>query len=60
MRQVELSREEVAILADVLDQDYRNLKEEIYKTETRDFKEALKAREVLMVGLLTKLGEARS
>jgi len=56
MRQIELSDEEIAILADLLDQDYRNLKEEIYKTETREFKEALKAREALMVGLLTKLG----
>jgi len=56
MRQIELTDEETQILTDMLDQEFRNLKEEIYKTETRGFKEALKAREALLVGLLTKLG----
>ena len=51
-----LSDEERALLAELLDADYRELKEEINKTEGYDYKEALKARERLLESLLAKLG----
>ena len=52
---LELSREEHALLAELLDQDFRELKEEINKTEAFAYKEALKARERMLVGLIDKL-----
>jgi tRNA (guanine37-N1)-methyltransferase len=51
-----LSDEERALLAELLDADYRELKEEINKTEGYDYKEALKARERLLESLLAKVG----
>src|SRR5258708_6835079 len=54
--QLQLSEEERQLLAELLDQDFRNLREEIYKTDSFDYKEALKARERLLVGLLSKIG----
>jgi hypothetical protein len=56
MRTIELSDDEHTLLGDLLDQSYRELKEEIYKTETRQYKEALKLRESHLVSMLTKLG----
>ena len=53
---LELTDAEARLLADLLDSDYRDLKEEIHRTETFEYKEALKQRETLMVGLLRKLG----
>ena len=55
---LDLSKEESALLAELLDADYRNLKEEIGKTEGYDYKEALKAREQLLVDLIEKLRQA--
>jgi hypothetical protein len=52
--QVELTDAEQELLANLLDNALRDLKEEIYHTETYDYKEQLKAREGLMAGLLTK------
>ena len=54
--QFEISDDERSVLVEVLDQAHRNLKEEIYKTETRSFKDELKEREELFVGLLQRLG----
>jgi hypothetical protein len=53
--QVELSPDEHRLLTELLDQDYRELKEEINKTETFDYKRALKERERTLVGLIGKL-----
>ncbi len=53
--QVELTAAEQELLANLLDNALRDLKEEIYKTETYDYKEQLKERENLMAGLLTKV-----
>jgi hypothetical protein len=51
-----LSDEERAYLAELLDRDFRDLKEEINKTEAYEYKESLKAQERMLVGLLDKLG----
>ncbi len=53
--QVELTDAEQELLANLLDNAMRDLKEEIYHTETFDYKEQLKEREALMAGLLTKV-----
>ena len=55
--QITLSVDEFTLLRDVLDRSYRELKEEINKTEAADFKHNLKIREGLIVGLLEKLGD---
>ena len=51
-----LSDEERAYLAEVLDRSFRDLKEEINKTEAHEYKESLKGQERMLVGLLAKLG----
>lgn len=53
---LELTEAEAQLLAEILDRDFRDLKDEIHRTETYDYKEALKVREALMVNMLTKLG----
>jgi hypothetical protein len=53
---VELTPEECTLLANLLDQAVRDLKAEIHHTDTPDYKDQLKEREALMVGLLRKLG----
>ncbi len=56
--QLDLTDAEQELLANLLDNAMRDLKEEIYHTETYDYKEQLKEREALMVGLLTKVKRA--
>ena len=53
--QLELTGDEQTLLAGLLDEAMRDLKEEIYHTETYDYKEQLKVREQLMLGLLGKV-----
>jgi hypothetical protein len=53
--QVELSPDEYTLLAELLDRNFRDLKEEINKTEAFDYKVALKARERTLVGLIGKV-----
>ena len=55
-----LSEQERALLAELLDADLRELKEEINKTETFDYKEELKTREGLLRGLLARLTSVRA
>jgi len=55
MMQLEIGSEERSLLIDVLDSAYRNLKEEINKTETHHFKDELKAREAILLSLLDQL-----
>ncbi|HEY7060443.1 MAG TPA: hypothetical protein VII06_03115 [Chloroflexota bacterium] len=52
---LELNNEERTLLAGLIDESLRDLKEEIYKTETFEYKDQLKARELLMIGILQKL-----
>jgi hypothetical protein len=53
---LELSNDEVTILRSLLEQSYRDLKEEVYKTEAHDLKEQLVAQERIMLNLLHRLG----
>jgi hypothetical protein len=55
---VELSSKEYTLLAELLDQDLREFKEEINKTEAFDYRAALKAREDTLRGLIETLGSA--
>ena len=57
---IELTEAEVQLLAELLDSDFRDLKEEIHRTETYEYKEALKQREALLAGILTRLGRPLS
>lgn len=54
MASIELTNEEIRLIADVLESAYRDLKEEIYKTEEHHYKEQLKEREAKFEGLLRK------
>jgi hypothetical protein len=53
---LDLTDAETQLLAEILDNEFRDLKDEIHRTETYEYKEALKQREALMVNVLTKLG----
>jgi Mg2+/Co2+ transporter CorC len=53
--QLELSDVEREVLEDVLERVLGDLREEIYKTDTADFKHALKGRESVIKALLARL-----
>jgi hypothetical protein len=53
--QLEIRGEEKVLLADILDSAFRDLKEEINKTEAHEFKQQLKVREELLAGLLDRI-----
>ena len=53
--QLELSDVEREVLEDVLERVLGDLREEIYKTDTADFKDALKGRESVIKALLARL-----
>jgi hypothetical protein len=55
---LELSGDEHVLLAELLDGAFRDLKEEINKTEAFDYKQGLKARERTLVGLIEKVERA--
>ena len=52
---IELTREELEFLTDLLDHTNADLREEVYKTEATDWKRALKAREQVLLALRAKL-----
>jgi hypothetical protein len=54
--QVDLSADEVAVLADVLDSALRQVREEVYKAEVADYKESLKRREAVLTAVLQRMG----
>lgn len=60
MPALELNTEELELLAELLAEARRNLKEEIYKTEGQEFKQLLKEREALLDSLMAKATEAAS
>ena len=57
---LDLTAEELDLLVELLDQDYRELKEEINKTEAFRYKEDLKAREAMLVAILDKVRGRRA
>ena len=54
--QLELADAERETLEDVLTRALSDLREEIYKTDLAEFKDALKERESLIRGVLARLG----
>ena len=52
---LELSQDERNLLATLLDETLRDLKAEIHHTDTPEYKDLLKERELLMIGLLNKV-----
>ena len=56
--QISLSDEERQTLVEVLNEVLPNLREEVCKTENFDYREQLKRRESLLVGLLARLSAA--
>ena len=50
-----LTAEEVALLDGLLSNDLGNLREEVYKTENYDMREALKRREMLLRNLQARI-----
>ncbi len=53
--QLLLSRDEYEFLVELLQQTHRDLREEIYKTETHDFRMDLKKKERIVESLLQKV-----
>ena len=53
--QLLLSRDEYEFLVELLQQTYSDLREEIYKTETHDFRMNLKKKERIVESLLQKV-----
>lgn len=54
--QVDLTAEEAAVVADVLDSALRAVREEVYKAEVADYKDSLKQREVILGSVLQRMG----
>lgn len=54
--EVALTAEELPVLVDVLDSALREVREEVYKSEVADYKDALKRREVILAAILDRLG----
>lgn len=54
--QINLTIEELNLIAELLRRDYQDLREEIYRTEDHRFKAELHTKEKLMEALLAKLG----
>lgn len=56
--QLDLSPDESAVLADVLDSALGETREQVYKAEVAEFKETLKRREAILTRLLARLRPA--
>ena len=52
--QIDLSQQEFDFLGELLERENANLREEVYKTDATDWKNALKSSEQLLAGLLAK------
>jgi hypothetical protein len=53
---LELSEAEREVVTDVLTRAMGDLREEIYKTDTTDYKDQLREREAILAGVLQRLG----
>jgi tRNA A-37 threonylcarbamoyl transferase component Bud32 len=54
--QLELTADEIAVLADVVDSALREIREEVYKSEVASYKDELKRREAVLTTVLQRLG----
>jgi len=52
---LQLTPEELEMLRQLVNRELGNVKEEVYKTDSRAYKDMLKTREARMVSLLKKL-----
>jgi hypothetical protein len=55
---VQLTEDERALLADLVDDAISNIRDEIYHTETFEIRDELRQREAVLDGLQQKLGAA--
>jgi hypothetical protein len=55
MQTIEMSAEEREVLYEVLEREFKGIEQEVFRTDTRDFKELLKHRRTVMEGLMVKL-----
>jgi hypothetical protein len=53
---IDLTADETAVVTEILDSALGELREEIYKAEVAEYKNALKQRETILTGLLGRLG----
>jgi hypothetical protein len=53
--QLDISADEAAVLADVLDSALREIREEVYKAEVTEYRASLKQREAVISGILQRL-----
>ena len=55
---LDLTREELDLMKDLMESAYRDLKEEIYKTEDYAYKSQLKGRERTLESIMRKITQA--
>ncbi len=53
--QLELSAEELQVLRDLLSRELGNVKEEVYRTDSPEYKRLVKTREASIVSMLAKV-----
>ena len=53
--ELQLSSEELEVLRDLVSRELGNIKEEVYRTDSPDYKQLVKAREATIVAILNKL-----
>jgi hypothetical protein len=58
--QIDLTADETAVVTEILENARGEVREQIYKSEVSEYKDALRQREVLLTGLLTRLGAPTS
>jgi hypothetical protein len=57
---IDLTADETAVLTEILDTALGELREQIYKAEVTEYKDALRQRETILTGLLARLGAPTS
>lgn len=57
---IDLTADEATVVTEVLDSALGGLREQIYKAEVTEYKDALKQRETVLKGLLSRLSAGTS
>jgi hypothetical protein len=57
---IDLTADETAVVTEILDSALGELREQIYKAEVTEYKDALRQRETILTGLLARLGAPTS
>ena len=58
--QIDLTADEATVVTEVLDSALGELREQIYKAEVAEYKDALRHRETVLKGLLSRLSAGSS